>query len=530
MSRFVASLLTVAASTKTKQSIMADNANNDILIPDLPPIDEETGVTDAGSEADENSITTIGFERKGPGIAWGDQGYYYLGSNITEWVASTLTDKKGNQIALNNKDSIYFALEQLNFCDIVLPPKSYSKKIPTHILATNSWDASLTNIMQFCMMNEKERGLEMKRFKDASEGDKKNWNRLIKRLHKNRRSIFNPPTSSPQSPSTRPQLLQSPRPQRVSVRARQAAIEAATQQATAHASDPERIQRVRELVGYDGDLGDSNNDEPTSERALRRQRRDQARRQLELEEYVEDHRGLGEDITIREGLTQDEFNNAKKYIRKFGTPPNTVGQQTDSASRLSVASALAQVGKHIDTIHFPNNDDSEQPVHSMVLVILNEVEKQTNKTGSKCNPGKKADKSELTVLAYDNETCVKVIKALCDQFLETEDDDNGEFVPLIAQRPFNEHIIFKNENQTLRESVETYLDLHSDGTWRQPKRKVRSNNEIQASITPGANTQQRPVFTTTPQSVNIAIQARENNAPVVLQSTHDNDCSGDESN
>jgi hypothetical protein len=110
---------------------------------------------------------------------------------------------------------IYFAVEQLNFEGIILPAKSNRKKIPSHILATDSWDASLTNLINFVMMSDKEQGLERKRFKESSESDKKLWNRMIKSLHRNRRSKFNPPTASPSSPSIRPR---SARIQRVSAR------------------------------------------------------------------------------------------------------------------------------------------------------------------------------------------------------------------------------------------------------------------------------------------------------------------------
>lgn len=60
---------------------------------------------------------------------------------------------------------------------------------------------------------------------------------------------------------------------------------AATEQATAHASDPERVQRIRDLVGYDddGERANSNTNEPTSERTLRREARDSALDRSELD-------------------------------------------------------------------------------------------------------------------------------------------------------------------------------------------------------------------------------------------------------
>jgi hypothetical protein len=106
----------------------------------------------------------------------------------------------------------------------------------------------------------------------------------------------------------------------------------------------------------------------------------------------------------------------------------------------------------------------------------------------------------LTVLAYDEETCRKVIKALCAQFLEVEDDESNEFGLSNLQSTCNDHVIFKNENQSLRETVSQYLRANADGTWQQPKRKVRTNDEILATITPRVHTQQAPVFTTTPAS------------------------------
>lgn len=119
---------------------------------------------------------------------------------------------------------------------------------------------------------------------------------------------------------------------------------AATEQATAHASDPERVQRIRDLVGYDddGERANSNTNEPTSERTLRREARERARQERARQQQgiVEDHRGLAGSDGVREGLISNEFQRKKKRPRNYGDPPSTIGHQTDSISRQAACSVL----------------------------------------------------------------------------------------------------------------------------------------------------------------------------------------------
>ena len=359
-----------------------------VLVPALPPIGEDLDLvpalmdTSMEFESSSASVHTIGIQQNGRGIGWrGFCGEYLLGSNITEWVAHDLVDEKGNQIMLTKKDSIWYALQQLNYDGVTIPPKSRRLKFPSHVVATDSWDATLTNIIQFCFMSEQEQALERQRFKDASSSDKQVWSRFIKRLlHKsqNRHSKFkfNVPRGTPMPPSfVQPQIQEPVIREPVQLRCVRAhVLEAEMQRNTArafvHALDPDRIQRIREMVGYDPSQENTELDgvEDADQRSLRCQARSRARDELQQsrEGAVINHLGVGSSDDGQYQLVADEFQ-TRSHRRKYGEPPNSSGQQTDATSQSAVKSALLQMARYIQTIHFPGNDEMEQPVHSFIL-------------------------------------------------------------------------------------------------------------------------------------------------------------------
>jgi hypothetical protein len=113
-----------------------------------------------------------------PTIAWGDSGAYYLDEDAVKFIAAEYTDSDGKNTRLNNKNSLWDALEALDIEDI---PIRRHFKIPTHVVATRSWDASLSNAVLFALLSREEQQSELRRFRSACERDKQNCRDLVKR-------------------------------------------------------------------------------------------------------------------------------------------------------------------------------------------------------------------------------------------------------------------------------------------------------------------------------------------------------------
>ena len=179
------------------------------------------------------------------------------------------------------------------------------------------------------------------------------------------------------------------------------------------------------------------------------------RRRLSNDDVEEDYGSNTWQLPVKElGLPKE-----KQIHRKFGIAPNTIGQQVDSFSRKAYEAAINKVAKFIQTIHYDNGEDTNLPVHSMALIAYNDVAKQTNFNGGRLLGKKQRNSFDLTVLAYDSETCEKITKALTDQYGAPESNN--------PRPPCTKHFIQKTDGLTLMESAQ----VHVDGLIQEEKKK-----------------------------------------------------------
>lgn len=312
-------------------------------------------VAEDENEADGTDETTANAKEEGiitPAQAWEDLGVYLLSTETVEEIAAQFLDPEKKNTRLNMRNSLWSALDSLQ---MGIPIRD-RHKIPTHVVAARSWDAALTNAYIYAMMSDEEQAVERRRFKKSSDGDKMRWSRWIHRLHKNsnRHSI-----RFVEDETIIPQLVTDVRPRHRSpeeVAALREALEDPTKLEVfiSHGTDPERVERLRRLVGYSS-----------------------AQAEAYKKNKVEHKKA--------EAKTSKQQHERKKQEpkRKFGDVPKSIGAQVDAMSRRACESAIVQVAKYIQTIHYPNNGNDDTAMHSMMLVIYNEVEKQYNWTGGR---------------------------------------------------------------------------------------------------------------------------------------------------
>lgn len=400
----------------------------------MPTELEEKPAAIAQSSPEDDSIE--------PAETWEDPGVYLLSAETVEEIANTYRDPEDKPTRLNKTSSIWSALESLG---LKIPGYKIERdgyKIPTHVLAQKSWDAALTNALIYAMMPEEERELERKRFRKASEANKSRWVSRVSRLHKPkfRRSI----QDDVDRRTFQLEKVEKPPLSKQEIADLKAAVmdKKKLEAYIAHGTDPERVKRIRQLVGYD------------PEKAARR-----LERQIEKQEQKKQ---------AAAAAAKKEKKTPNYWFRKFGEPPSHSGRQIDSTARKAAISAVEQMAKYIQTIHLPNNGNADQAVHSLMLVIYNDVEKQYNPKGGRLKAGKKTDVYDLTVVAYDQETLFKIINAVNDQFGERDEH--------FPRPPCTKHFIHKLDGKSLIESAHAFLDENAN------KQKRRSRGDVTVCV------------------------------------------------
>lgn len=401
-------------------------------------IDEAAPPADTKASSDEND------DNLQPAVLWEDPGVYLLSAESVQEIANEFLDRENKKTRLNNTPSIWSALKslQLQMPGFVIPMKKNRHKFPPHVLAQKSWDAALTNAIIFAMMTAEEQDIERKRYRKASAPDKIRWSRFIRRLHKEKRRTTCQPLDRKKQPKETRTIEKNVDERPLSPGTIEALRDAVNdpknlEASIAHGTDPERVRRIRQLVGYDP--------------AQAAKHLEQKLKKREEAEKKQTEKANGE--------------KQKKEVRRlFGDPPKSINQQVDSCARKASISAIQQTAKYIQTIHYPNNGNTNQALHSMMLVIYNDVEKTYNPKGGRPKAGKKADVYDLTVVAYDEETCLKIITALTDQY-----GDRDERFPL---PPCTKQFIRTMEGKTLMESAHEFLDADSNQQKRRSRRDV----------------------------------------------------------
>lgn len=414
-----------------------------------------------------------------PAKAWGepDAELHFFEVEGVQSMAN-YNDRQGKKTRLNNKDSLWMALKKGTAGNHNIQLRGMNSKIPGHVVATQTWGGALTNALNYGMMSFEEQEAERIRAGAASKANKRKWASEIVRLHNNR-----PPQplangrAAPvvQQPDALEQALararanghnipeeggSNTRTWRAGTRTSGRTVEGASRQTV---SDPVAIERARQAAGYD----------PQQAAVL-------------------EHRGLGSDSPSREALV-DERRRANPSRRKLGVAPKNVGQQNDSNSRRFVNSAMKKVAKTIMGIHYEGGGDEvasrEIPMHSMVLLVLNEVQTQTNDHGGKLQH-KVAEKPKLTIIANDHTTCNRILELVVDQYSEDADDAD-------APRACTKFLVVKTEEMSLLENVEHHIAQQSRA-FQQPPRSTESNEGVQGNMTPGARQEAgaRPAYST----------------------------------
>ena len=92
----------------------------------------------------------------------------------------------------------------------------------------------------------------------------------------------------------------------------------------------------------------------------------------------------------------------KRYARALGVPPNSVGAQSDASTMKVHRFAMSNLAKAaIQTIHLSDRNP-QQPMHSMMLICLDEVHKRKkHKEGGRISYDH-ASVPRLTILAHDS--------------------------------------------------------------------------------------------------------------------------------
>lgn len=408
----------------------------------------------------ESSPNDIDDSHISPAVQWEDPGVYLLTAESVQEIANSYIDAENKKTRLNNASSLWSALQhlQLPMPGLNIPTnKKIWYKFPPQVVAQKSWDAALTNAIIYATLSSEEQDVERLRFRKANGPDKSRWYRAIKRLHKERFRRTGQPLDRPKKEMQTRQIENEPPSPSGAIDTLGDAMDAPMnlESFVAHGTDPDRVKRIRQLVGY----------EP--EQAAQHLEKQKKRKEEAISIAAEKKKRTEEAAADGEKQIQKKKDKGKRF---FGNPPKSISQQFDSCARKAAISAIQQTAKYIQTIHYPNdNGNTNQALHSMMLVIYNDVEKSYNPKGGRPKAGKKADVYDLTVVAYDETTCLKIITALSDQCGNIITNQDDGHIP--TRPPCTTRFIQKMDGKTLMESAHEFLE--GDNNSNQHKRRSR---------------------------------------------------------
>ena len=112
------------------------------------------------------------------------------------------------------------------------------------------------------------------------------------------------------------------------------------------------------------------------------------------------------------------------------------------------------------------------PMHSMVLVILDEVTFQTNDHGERLKHVR-AENPKLTIVAHSNAACKHILGIVAEQY---NNDLEADKPPCIS------HMIVKTQGLLLLKNVRSHIA--SESPQSQPTRNSESNTDVHNSMTP----------------------------------------------
>ena len=170
--------------------------------------------------------------------------------------------------------------------------------------------------------------------------------------------------------------------------------------------------------------------------------------------------------------------------RKENTNPKSIRQQNESNARRFVNGAMRKVAKHFAQQNDSTSDDGNgdepgsprKPIHSMVLLVLNEVSDQHNDQGGTLK-NTAAEKPKLTILGLNVDTINHIMGVVAEQYATDDREPND--------RECINHLVTQIDdmNMTLLECVEEFINSQKEPS--QPTRSTETSQNVQINMTPG---------------------------------------------
>ena len=356
---------------------------------DVPPDDHPPDEVDP-VDGDGALLDVEGVPGRRAAEAWGEPELFSFDVEGVQEMANAL-DHRDKRTSLNDKRSLWNALE-VGVIGMGISLRGKNFKIPTNVVAADSWNGAFTNALNFAMSSLLEQEDERIRFNASSNAEKKRWRKRVNKLHKQRpppplgngRPAPEPVEPAPVTNPPNNSVATSHRVTRATTRANATMEEAARERA----SDENAIQRSRDTAGYSEDVAIA-------------------------------HRGRASELEDREQLMGEQMRSEQSY-RKENTPPTSIGQQNDRNTRRMVNGAMRKVAKCITGIHLDeqnshdgDGDEPDRPIHSMVLILLNEVIDQHNDQGGAL-VNSAAETPKLTILGLNVETINHIMSVVSE--------------------------------------------------------------------------------------------------------------------
>ena len=167
----------------------------------------------------------------------------------------------------------------------------------------------------------------------------------------------------------------------------------------------------------------------------------------------------------------------QRFDRTLGTPPSSLGAQSDSSGMQAQRSALLHVATAIDTVFFESRLPRDS-MHAMMLLVYDTTEHRPNEVGPLRHSVSQVPR--LTVLGINDEVNLTILDAACRHMLPRPDG-----VP--PPPPCSVEFIQKQEGEPLAKTVRARNSQNVNDVSSQPTRNPPTNANVQRNnITPGA--------------------------------------------